>query len=143
MARALAAAGIAASCLTGAVAQPHLPLRTNEGQPLCAVCFFTHWWEPWRSQDGAILADLSRLRAGGINTLLVDHEWSQAIDGNWRLLDRGHRLARESGMGIVPWLSLKSWSDIAAGSSPSDGDQPVRISHDLVVVLEGREWAYL
>ena len=52
MARALAAAGIAASCLTGAVAQPHLPLRTNEGQPLCAVYFLTHWWEPWRSQDG-------------------------------------------------------------------------------------------
>ncbi|NLN90726.1 MAG: hypothetical protein GX134_11285 [candidate division WS1 bacterium] len=46
MAQALAAAGIAASCLTGAVTQPPLPLRTNEGQPLCAVYFLTHWWEP-------------------------------------------------------------------------------------------------
>ena len=130
--------------LLGAAIPTHAdPLRLGDGRPFACVYYFGHWWDPWKSDDRPIRKDFSRLKDMGISVLCVDHEWSQAIDGNWRLLDRGHRLARESGMGIVPWLSLKSWSDIAAGSSPSDGDQPVRISHDLVVVLEGREWAYL
>ena len=31
----------------------------------------------------------------GFNTLLLDHEFSQMLDGNWKWLDREHRLARE------------------------------------------------
>lgn len=107
-------AGITTAMLTGMVPPGAGLLRVQGGEPLCCVYFFSHWWEPWRSDDSAMAADLNRLREGGINTLLMDHEWSQAIDGDWRWLDRGHRLARQAGMGIVPWLPLKSWSDIAA-----------------------------
>ncbi|MBI2298345.1 MAG: beta-galactosidase [Armatimonadetes bacterium] len=91
------------------------PLRLTNGEPLVCMYTFTHWWEPWKSSDDALRADFQRLRAMGVNTLLIDHEWSQAIDGNWKLLDRGHRLAKECGLRIVPWLSLKSWSDISPG----------------------------
>lgn len=91
------------------------PLRLQNGEPLVCVYYFTHWWEPWKSDDDAIRADLHRLRAMGFNTLLLDHEWSQAIDGNWRLLDRANRLAKECGMSVVPWLSPKTWSDISPG----------------------------
>jgi len=90
------------------------PLRTADGEPVCAVYFFPHWWEPWKSSDEEILRDLALLRSWGINTLLIDHEWSQAIDGNFALLDRSHRLAKQAGMQIAPWLSLKTWSDMAS-----------------------------
>ncbi|MCC6729313.1 MAG: beta-galactosidase [Chthonomonadales bacterium] len=91
------------------------PLRLPDGEPLVAIYFFPHWWDPWKSSDEAVLADMRRLRAMGFNTLLLDHEWSQAIDGDWRLLDRSHRLAARAGLQIVPWLSLKTWSDVTAG----------------------------
>ena len=90
------------------------PIRLADDEPLVGIYFFTHWWEPWKSSDEAILNDLKRLRAMGFNTIFVDHEWSQMIDGNWRLLDRGHRLAREAGIQILPWLSLKVWSDMGS-----------------------------
>jgi hypothetical protein len=85
------------------------------GEPLTCIYYFPHWWEPWKSSDEAIRADLKRLRAMGFNTLLLDHEWSQAIDGDWKWLDRSHRLAKEAGMTIVPRLSPKTWSDITPG----------------------------
>jgi len=91
------------------------PLRLPNGEPLTCIYYFPHWWEPWKSDDNAIRADLQRLRAMGFNTLLLDHEWSQAIDGDWKWLDRSHRLAKEAGMAIVPWLSPKTWSDITPG----------------------------
>ena len=91
------------------------PLRLATGEPLVCVYYFTHWWEPWKSSDDAIRADLRRLRAMGVNTLLLDHEWSQAIDGDWRLIDRANRLAKEGGMAVVPWLSPKTWSDVSPG----------------------------
>lgn len=91
------------------------PLRLPNGEPLTCIYYFPHWWEPWKSDDEAVRADLKRLRAMGFNTLLIDHEWSQAIDGDWKWLDRSHRLAKEAGMAVVPWLSPKTWSDIAPG----------------------------
>jgi hypothetical protein len=91
------------------------PLRLPNGEPLVCIYYFTHWWEPWKSDDEAILRDFRRLKAMGFNTLLLDHEWSQAIDGNWKWLDRGHRLAKQAGLQIVPWLSPKTWSDIHPG----------------------------
>jgi len=90
-------------------------LRLPNGEPLVCIYFFPHWWEPWKSSDEAVLQDMRRLRALGFNTLLLDHEWSQAIDGDWRWLDRSHRLAAEAGLQILPWLSLKGWSDIVDG----------------------------
>jgi hypothetical protein len=91
------------------------PLRLANGEPLMCVYFFPHWWDPWKASDDAVRHDLQRLRAMGFNTLLLDMEWSQAIDGNWRWVDRAHRLAAEAGMSIVPWLSPKTWSDVSPG----------------------------
>ena len=100
--------GLACSALTasekGAI---HLP----DGQPLVCMYYFTHWWEPWKSDDNAILSDFQRLRSIGVNTVLLDQEWSQTIDGNWKWLDRDFRLAEQTGIKIVPWLSLKTWSE--------------------------------
>ena len=91
------------------------PLRLANDEPLVCIYYFPHWWEPWKSSDEAVLRDLRRLRGAGFNTLLLDHEWSQAIDGNWRWLDRSHRLAAQAGMKILPWLSAKSWGDVSPG----------------------------
>jgi len=91
------------------------PLRLTNGEPLTCSYFFPHWWEPWKSDDQAVLRDLQRLREMGFNTLLVDHEWSQAIDGNWRWLGRTFDLAARANLQVVPWLSLKTWCDIHAG----------------------------
>lgn len=96
-----------------AVAHAGEPLRLADGRPFVAVYYFGHWWEPWRSDDGVVRADLARLREMGVSVLGLDHEWSQAIDGDWRWLDREHRLAKEAGLEIVPWLSLKVWSDLS------------------------------
>jgi len=105
--------GVAMFSMTGH-ASPKEPIRLSNGEPLVGIYFFTHWWEPWKSSDEAILDDLKRLRSMGFNTIFLDHEWSQMIDGNWRLLDRGHRLAKEAGMQILPWLSLKVWGDMGS-----------------------------
>jgi len=108
------------SCLPLASAQPPQScLRLANGEPLVAVYFFPHWWDPWKSSDEKVLADMRMLREMGINTLLIDHEWSQMIDGNWRLLDRSHRLAKEAGLSILPWLSAKTWSDMGDGNRPA------------------------
>lgn len=75
------------------------PLRLEDGRPLVCVYFFGHWWDPWKSDDEAIRRDLSEIRESGVSVLALDHEWSQAIDGDWKWLDREHRLAREAGLG--------------------------------------------
>lgn len=90
------------------------PLRLEDGRPLVCVYFFGHWWDPWKSDDEAIRRDLSEIRESGVSVLALDHEWSQAIDGDWKWLDREHRLAREAGLRIIPWLSLKVWADLSA-----------------------------
>jgi hypothetical protein len=88
------------------------PLRLPSGEPLICIYYFPHWWEPWRSSDDALRADFRRLRSMGFNTLLVDHEWSQAIDRDWFWLDRTHDIAMETGMFILPWLSATSFGDV-------------------------------
>ena len=95
-----------------AVLEAAQPLRDRGGQPLVCIYYFGHWWDPWKSDDDAIRADFARLRRMGFNALCLDHEWSQAIDGDWRWLEREHRLAAEAGLGVIPWLSLKGWSDV-------------------------------
>lgn len=90
------------------------PIVLQSGEPLVCIYYFTHWWEPWRSSDEKILQDFKLLRQSGFNTILLDHEYSQAMDGDFRLLDRGHRLAKEAGLQIVPWLSLKTFSDMTS-----------------------------
>jgi len=103
------------SSAASAAEADNAPLRLPNGEPFVAVYFFPHWWQPWKGDDQAILTDMRRLRQMGVNTLLLDHEWSQAIDRNWHWLDRSHRLAKQTGMTIIPWLSLKSWSDVNWG----------------------------
>ncbi len=121
-------AAILLAILAAAPARPE-PLTVPESGPLSAVYFFTHWWEPWKSSDRAVLDDLKKLRAAGYNTIFLDHQWSQMIDGDWRLLDRGHRLAREAGVRILPWLGTKAGLDL--GTSPQ--------RRELVRQMYGRE----
>jgi len=100
--------------LLGAAIPTHAdPLRLGDGRPFACVYYFGHWWDPWKSDDQPIREDFSRLKDMGISVLCVDHEWSQAIDGDWKWLDREHRLAKEAGLQILPWLSLKVWSDLS------------------------------
>ncbi len=89
------------------------PLRLADGRPFVCVYYFGHWWDPWKSDDEVIRQDFARLKTMGVSVLGVDHEWSQAIDGDWKWLDREHRLAKEAGLQILPWLSLKVWSDLS------------------------------
>jgi hypothetical protein len=89
------------------------PLRLADGRPFVAVYYFGHWWDPWKSDDQPIRDDFAAFHKMGVSVLGVDHEWSQAIDGNWKWLDREHRLAKEAGLQIIPWLSLKVWSDLS------------------------------
>ncbi len=105
---AVAALGLAS------VARAGQPLRLADGRPFVCVYFFGHWWEPWRSNDEVILRDMKALADMGVSVLAVDHEWSQAIDGNWKWLDREHRLAKRAGLQILPWLSLKVFSDLSS-----------------------------
>lgn len=93
-----------------------LRLRLADGRPVVAVYYFGHWWEPWKSGDDAIRRDFARLRQMGVSVVFCDHEWSQAIDRDWFWLDREHRLAREAGLVIVPWLSLKTFADVEPGA---------------------------
>lgn len=90
------------------------PLRLADARPFVCVYYFGHWWEPWKSDDDIIRRDFRVLREMGVSVLGVDHEWSQAIDGDWKWLDREHRLAKEAGLQILPWLSLKVWSDLSS-----------------------------
>ena len=133
------------------------PLRLASDEPLVSIYYFPHWWEPWKSSDEAVLRDLRRLRGMGFNTLLLDHEWSQAIDGNWRLLDRSHRLAAQAGLKILPWLSAKGWSDILAGNRAKlakewfgveipfglsqDGGPAAPLIYDEAVISAGSQYA--
>ncbi len=90
-------------------------LRTRDGSPLCGFYYFTHWWEPWTSDDARIARDLREIKAMGCNTLFLDSEFTQMLngfDGRWSLLDRGHRLAKEAGLEILPWMSLMEWIDL-------------------------------
>lgn len=87
------------------------PLRLENGEPFIGIYYF-HWWEPWRSYDEPSLEDLKKIRDAGFNTLFIDHEGSQAADSNFAILDREHRLAKEAGLQIVPWLGLTVFGDM-------------------------------
>jgi len=89
-------------------------LTTREGEPIVCAYFFGHWWEPWKSNDDAIRTDLKKLKSMGFNTILVDHEWSQMKDRNWYYPDREQKLAKETGMYVVPWLEAKCGVDIGS-----------------------------
>lgn len=135
------------------------PLRLPDGQPLVCIYYFTHWWEPWKSDDNAILNDFRRLRAMGINTLLLDQEFSQAIDGNWKWLARDFELANQAGLNIVPWLSLKTWCDIHPGhrqeiarewfgvemryGTTQNGEQTAPLIYDESVLISGSKYAMM
>jgi hypothetical protein len=150
----LAAVGVSLSAVSMVQAAP---LRLENGEPLVAIYYFPHWWEPWKSSDDVVLRDLRRLRGMGFNTLLLDHEWSQAIDGNWRWLDRSHRLAAQAGMKLLPWLSAKGWCDIEAGDraklarkwfgveipygQSQDGSPAAPLIYDEAVLTAGSQYA--
>ena len=135
------------------------PLTLSNDKPLVGIYYFTHWWEPWKSDDNAILDDFNRLRSIGFNTLLLDQEWSQAIDGDWKWLDRDFRLAKQTGLSIVPWLSLKTWSDISPGHRAKlakdwfgvdmrygvdqDGKQASPLIYDESAIIAGAKYAIM
>lgn len=88
------------------------PLRLRNEEPFVGIYYF-HWWEPWASNDEASLEDLKKMRDAGFNVLFIDHEASQAIPNDFAILDREHRLAKETGLEIVPWLGLTVFGDMA------------------------------
>lgn len=51
--RALNLAPVAALLLQGAgttgAFAPNEPLRVANGDPVCAIYFFSHWWESWKT----------------------------------------------------------------------------------------------
>jgi len=118
-------------------------LRLADGRPVVGVYYFGHWWDPWKSSDDAIRKDLERLREMGVTVLFIDHEWTQAIDGDRRWLDREHRLAREAGLVIVPWLSLKTFSDVSPGPREKLAKKWFGVDLDYGVDPQGRKSAPL
>lgn len=84
------------------------PVKLANGELLKAIYFFPHWWDPWKSDDAALTADLVKMKDLGLNTVCVDHEVSQAIDREWYWLDREYKLVGREGMFILPWLQLHS-----------------------------------
>ncbi len=88
------------------------PLLLPDGEPVVAAYFFTRWWEPWRSDDDRVRADIQILDEAGVNVLLIDHQPSQMFgEAGWSWFDRDHRLAAERGLYIVPWLESKCGRD--------------------------------
>ena len=83
------------------------PIKLADDQTLRAVYYFPHWWDPWKSDDAAVTADLKKMKEIGLNTICVDHEVSQAIDRDWYWLDREYKLATAEKMSILPWLQLQ------------------------------------
>ena len=65
-----------ASLAAGQAKRPPSPLRLPNGEPLVGIYFFPHWWDPWKTSDEKVLADMRMLREMGFNTLFLDHEWS-------------------------------------------------------------------
>lgn len=151
----LVSLGLSLSCLLS-VATPN-PLCLSDGEPLVCIYYFTHWWEPWKSDDTAVLEDFRALRSMGVNTVLLDQEWTQAIDGNWKWLDRDFELAKEAGIRIMPWLSLKTWNDIHPGHREQlaqewfgvdmrygidqNGERTAPLIYDESVLMAGSQYA--
>jgi len=83
------------------------PIKLADDQTLRAVYYYPHWWDPWKSDDAAVTADLKKMKEIGLNTICVDHEVSQAIDRDWYWLDREYKLAAAEKMCVLPWLQLQ------------------------------------
>ncbi|MHB1456110.1 MAG: hypothetical protein ACYC0V_04250 [Armatimonadota bacterium] len=114
------------------------PIRVADGKPLVGIYFFPHWWEPWKSSDDAVTKDLTLLNDMGYNTIFVDHQFSQMLDGDWKLLDRGHRLAKQTGISILPWLSPGVWG-LGSGSELRDrAENMYGIKFDMGVDIDGK-----
>ncbi|MHB1457356.1 MAG: beta-galactosidase [Armatimonadota bacterium] len=84
------------------------PMTLTDGQSLKAIYFFPHWWDPWKSDDATVTADLKKMSSLGLNTVCLDHEASQALDKDWFWLDREFKLVGQEKMYILPWLQLHS-----------------------------------
>ena len=84
------------------------PLKLSDDQTLRAIYYFPHWWDPWKTDDAAVTADLQKMKEAGFNTLCLDHEVSQAVDREWYWLDREYKLAGREKMCILPWLQLQA-----------------------------------
>jgi hypothetical protein len=84
------------------------PLKLPNDETLKAIYFFPHWWDPWKSDDAALSADLAKIKSLGFNTVCLDHEVSQAIDRDWYWLDREYKLVGKENMYILPWLQLQA-----------------------------------
>jgi hypothetical protein len=83
-------------------------IKLSDGQAFKAVYYFPHWWDPWKTDDSAVLSDLRTMKSIGFNTVCLDHEVSQAVDKDWYWLDREYKLAGQEKMLILPWLQLQS-----------------------------------
>ena len=83
------------------------PIKLADDQTLRAIYYFPHWWDPWKSDDAVVTADLRKMREIGFNTICVDHEVSQAIDRDWHWLDREYKLAAAEKISVLPWLQLQ------------------------------------
>jgi|GEM_PF-1271995 len=97
---------ILTACAWSATVKVREPLKTPDGQLVKSIYFFGHWWEPWKSDDAALIKDLKRIKELGFNTICVDHEVSQAIDRDWYWLDREYRASAQEKIYILPWLQL-------------------------------------
>ncbi|MCX6375455.1 MAG: beta-galactosidase [Armatimonadetes bacterium] len=84
------------------------PIRLADDQTLKAVYYFPHWWDPWKSDDAVVTADLKKMKEIGFNTVCLDHEVSQAVDRDFFWLDREYKLAGQEKMCVLPWLQLQA-----------------------------------
>lgn len=89
------------------------PIRLADDQALAAIYYFPHWWDPWKTDDDIVTADLRKMNDLGFNTICLDHEVSQAVDREWYWLDREYRLAGKENMAILPWLQLQAVDRVA------------------------------
>lgn len=112
-------------------------IRLADGEPLVGIYFFPHWWDPWRSSDEAVIKDLTLLKDMNYNTIFIDHQFSQMLDGNWTLLDRGHRLAKQTGISILPWLSPGVWGVGNSGLRDS-AEKMYNIKFDMGTDIDGK-----
>ena len=98
---------IAISAASAAKIELTEPMRLPDGETMKMIYFFPHWWDPWKSDDAALTADLQKMRDIGFNTVCLDHEVSQALDREWYWLDREYKLAGQEKMSVLPWLQLQ------------------------------------
>lgn len=100
--------GVAAGVVHAGKIQLRDPLKLPNDEVLKAIYLYPHWWDPWKSDDASLSADLAKIKSLGFNTVCLDHEVSQAIDRDWYWLDREYKLVAKENMYILPWLQLQA-----------------------------------